>query len=562
MQFATGKNPVLRPASALFSRVACDPRPTASDTPGHGSQANRLNNAPSDVAWRLTIAERKRILLDHIHGVDLDSQAVEVTKLNLLLKCLEGETSQTLGFEQRLFRERALPDLGKNILCGNSLIGTDIIGTEAWNAMSEEERRRVNPFDCERAFSGVFKGGGFDAVIGNPPYGYMLTEAQQIYFRTHYKHQDNQLDYYQLFLERCLSRDLRSPGLLGMIIPNPWLTNVTQKSLRRFVIQTTALKQVVHFDFAVFPTVTVDTEVVMFEKPLRPGNTVQARFVASVAELRDGTYREIQHTQDKWSNSDGAVINLSVNAESESLVARVRERAPLRVGDVAALNVGIKPYQTGKGTPVQSAKTVKERPFDSARKVDGTFRLLLRGRDITRYHIAPTEERYLSYGPWLAEPRPAAKFDAPEKIFMRQTGDSLIAAIDDEQRLGMNNLHVIVPREGAWSAKRLIAFLNSRMLNWFYQTINPEKGEALAEVKRSHIALLPIPHPPDNGVRLDRLVDSMLSLHKRLSAEPLPQRQEQLQREIDATDRQIDQLVYELYGLTEEEIKIVEEATR
>ena len=120
--------------------------------------------------WALTIAERKRILLDHIHGVDLDGQAVEVTKLNLLLKCLEGETSQTLGFEQRLFRERALPDLGRNILCGNSLIGTDIIGTEAWNGMSEEERRRVNPFDYTSAFARVFKLGGFDVIIGNPPY--------------------------------------------------------------------------------------------------------------------------------------------------------------------------------------------------------------------------------------------------------------------------------------------------------------------------------------------------------------------------------------------------------
>jgi len=118
----------------------------------------------------LTIAERKRILLDHIHGVDLDGQAVEVTKLNLLLKCLEGETSQTLGFEQRLFRERALPDLGKNILCGNSLIGTDIIGTDAWNKMSEEERRKIIPFDYERAFPQVLKQGGFDAVIGNPPW--------------------------------------------------------------------------------------------------------------------------------------------------------------------------------------------------------------------------------------------------------------------------------------------------------------------------------------------------------------------------------------------------------
>ena len=90
---AVGKKPVLRPSIASSRPRSPDHQPTAAEL------------------WSLTITERKRILLDHIHGVDLDGQAVEVTKLNLLLKCLEGETSQTLGFEQRLFRERALPDL-------------------------------------------------------------------------------------------------------------------------------------------------------------------------------------------------------------------------------------------------------------------------------------------------------------------------------------------------------------------------------------------------------------------------------------------------------------------
>lgn len=82
--------------------------------------------------WALTTAERKRILLDNIHGVDIDYQAVEVTKLSLLLRCLEGETAESLKGFMTLFRERALPDLGHNIQCGNSLIGTDVMGMEAW----------------------------------------------------------------------------------------------------------------------------------------------------------------------------------------------------------------------------------------------------------------------------------------------------------------------------------------------------------------------------------------------------------------------------------------------
>lgn len=555
----------------LMQYASCDPaslvqQKNAPIRPAIVKSAESPLEGPIIPGWALTIAERKRILLTHLHGVDLDAQAVEVTKLNLLLKCLEGETSQTLGFDGRLFRERALPDLGKNILCGNSLIGTDIIGTPAWKRMTQEERDRMKPFDYEHAFQQVFGNGkseGFNAIIGNPPYGYMLTETEQAYFRDTYSHQDYQLDNYQLFVERCLSKYLNSHGLWGMIIPNPWLTNITQKSLRRYVIRDSSLKQVVHFEFPVFPKVTVDTEVVLLEKPHRRETVTEALFVGDPKELQDGSFRRIQHAQAKWLADDGAVINLSVDERSQELVRAIRQRAPRVVEDVVALNVGIKPYQKGKGTPPQSAGVVAERPFDADTKLDETYRVLLRGRDVNRYRIEPTEQRFLSYGPWLAEPRPAANFDAAEKIYMRQTGDSLIAAIDFKRRIGMNNLHVIVPTNDEWSARKLLPILNSRLLNWFYQTINPEKGEALAEVKRSHIAQLPLPKvEPLRATRLVSLVDTMLALHERLSAEQLPQRREQIQREIEATDRQIDALVYKLYGLTDEEIAIVEEATR
>jgi type II restriction/modification system DNA methylase subunit YeeA len=111
--------------------------------------------------WRLTTAERKRILLTHIHGVDIDSQAVEVTKLSLLLKVLEGENQQTLMMQLRLFQERALPDLGRNIKCGNSLISADLYEDRQLNFLSEDERYRINlafPFYefglCSCGFSG------------------------------------------------------------------------------------------------------------------------------------------------------------------------------------------------------------------------------------------------------------------------------------------------------------------------------------------------------------------------------------------------------------------------
>src|SRR3990170_1676997 len=126
--------------------------------------------------WRLTTAERRRILLNNIYGVDIDPQAVEVTKLSLLLKVLEGESEQTIESQLRLFHERALPDLAGNIKCGNSLIGPDFYENQQLTFLDEEERYRINAFDWQAEFPEVFKGKnpGFDVVIGNPPYGPMI----------------------------------------------------------------------------------------------------------------------------------------------------------------------------------------------------------------------------------------------------------------------------------------------------------------------------------------------------------------------------------------------------
>jgi hypothetical protein len=122
--------------------------------------------------WLLTTAEKKRILLNNIYGVDIDSQAVEVTKLSLLLKVLERENRETLERQLRLLHERALPDLGGNIKCGNSLIGPDFYDQRQMTLLDEEAQYRINAFDWKAEFREVFKGkeGGFDAVIGNPPY--------------------------------------------------------------------------------------------------------------------------------------------------------------------------------------------------------------------------------------------------------------------------------------------------------------------------------------------------------------------------------------------------------
>lgn len=179
-------------------------------------------------AWRLTTAEKKRILLEHIYGVDIDTQAVEVTKLSLLLKVLEGESDQTLNAQMKLFHERMLPDLAHNIQCGNSLIGPDFYDGQL--ELDDETAQRINVFDWQAAFPRIFpspaggrggKGeGGFDAVIGNPPWGAVFTQVELEYLRQqNYAIIVRMIDSFMYFVHQS-TKKLRPHGLFGMILPD------------------------------------------------------------------------------------------------------------------------------------------------------------------------------------------------------------------------------------------------------------------------------------------------------------------------------------------------------
>jgi type I restriction-modification system DNA methylase subunit len=520
--------------------------------------------------WKLTTTERKRILLQNIFGVDIDAQAVETTKLSLLLKVLEGESEQSLATQLRFFHERALPDLGRNIKCGNSLIGPDFYEQSEMGLLDEEDRYRTNVFDWHSEFPEIIKAGGFDAVIGNPPYGAYFYDEDKEYLKAKYPFQTYQLDSYLLFLEKAVRDLLREGGFYGMIIPNPWLTNLLQTSVRRFVVQKTRVHSIVHFKFPVFPKVVVDTEILVLEKTKFDRWDVDVSVVDKIEFFLSPALKanilHIKHSQQEWQELDGDVINIFLTQAEKKLAAKCKKLG-VRLDSFYEINVGVKPYQVGKGTPPQTREIVDERPFDSDRKESSSYRPYLRGMDIGRFNIAPLQTRFLRYGPWLAEPRPAAKFDAPEKIFMRQTGDRLVAALDREKRLCLNNMHVLVPIGARVSTSFLLGLINSTLLNWYYRTLNPEVGEALAEVKRANVAKLPI-RDMDLDDRADKvrhdhmveLVERMLELHSELNAAKTTHAKINVQRQITATDALIDKLVCELYELTPDEVKVVEGA--
>ena len=164
----------------------------------------------------LSTQEKKDILLNNIHGVDIDPQAVEVTKLSLALKMLEGENSETIGAQFVMFADRILPDLSSNIKCGNSLIGSDYYSDKQITLLGDEELRKVNAFDWDKEFPLVFRYGGFDAVIGNPPYGAELTQNERDYLGV--KYDSTNLDTAVLFMVLA-NNLLKKNGINSFIIP-------------------------------------------------------------------------------------------------------------------------------------------------------------------------------------------------------------------------------------------------------------------------------------------------------------------------------------------------------
>jgi len=184
-----------------------------------------------DGQWRLTIGEKKRILTTHIFGVDIDAQAVEVTKLSLLLKVLEGETDQSISQQQRLFHDRALPNLSENIKCGNSLIGPDYFTGRLLE--EPEEIEACQPFDWNQGFPDAMKAGGFDCVIGNPPYGAELSTGEVAYLRDAFTVSRTHPDTYALFIEQAI-RLLAPKRPLSMIVPTGWYSGANSLALREY----------------------------------------------------------------------------------------------------------------------------------------------------------------------------------------------------------------------------------------------------------------------------------------------------------------------------------------
>jgi adenine-specific DNA-methyltransferase len=219
-----------------------------------------------DGSWSITLKRKQEILLNNIFGVDIDNQAVEVTQLSLFLKLLEDETISSTEDVQRTAFSKVLPDLSNNIKCGNSLVGWDILDGHIFEP---EEEKHLNPFDYKNAFSKILNKSGFDVVVGNPPYVKEYTDREifenvkKSYLSKYYQ---GKMDLWYFFV--CNGLDLlKENGMLGYIAPNNWTTNEGASILRNKVIKDSQITEIVDFNnYMVFDDASIQTMILLLRK--------------------------------------------------------------------------------------------------------------------------------------------------------------------------------------------------------------------------------------------------------------------------------------------------------
>ncbi|MGA9623324.1 MAG: N-6 DNA methylase [Bryobacteraceae bacterium] len=569
-----------------------------------------LYRGPSG-GWRLTASERRRILLNSIFGVDIDNQAVEVTKLSLLLKVLEGETGQSLTAQLRMFHERALPDLGSNIKCGNSLVGSDYQLGRQMGFLDEDEMYRINAFDWggEDGFPDIVGGGGFDAVIGNPPYVRQESLAEvKDYMQTHFKSYQSTADLYVYFMEKAL-RLLRAGGSFSFIVSSSFLKTAYADRLREFMTQNAAVIRIVDFGglslFAKAKDVYVSIPVL--QKTAQP-DRVSVCQVESVDHVDLRTYVP-KHEYDIQA---GRLVREGWPLGPE------RTRAVFE--KIVAAGVPLEKYVgggifrgllTGLNEAFEIDGAARKRMIREVRACADLIKPFLGGQDIRRYSTRDTG-RFLIVIPsgwtrgqmgraaasereawnWLKkEYSPVACHLEPFADAARKRQDKgdfwwELRACDYYDVL--DGAKIVYPdiakgprffldTAGTYIANTayclgsddpyLLGILNSKLF-WFAIgklsiPFGTRAGEFRYRLIYQYMANVPIRQIDANDSddrrihdHLVTLVQRMLALSKQLAEAKSPPAKTPIERQIHATDAEIDRLVFELYGLNEEEMRI------
>ena len=514
--------------------------------------------------WVLSIQQKQQILLNNIYGVDIDMQATEVTQLSLFLKMLEDETTSSTNDMQVLFHEKILPNLSNNIKCGNSLIGTDILSTKLDLDLHQE--RKLNPFDFKMAFPKVFgkanfgkvsnfakvvENGGFDAIVGNPPYEIIFGKTkkernlaelmQSEYLLKNYKTIEGELNLFKLFTER-VSSFINTNGMVGLIMPTNILNDKSTAKLRKHIIDTYLGFQIIEFPekAKVFANVTQAVCIYIFSNEI--GYYFKSNILNST-ELKNIDFLKLKI------NEKNLKFPLFKNQNEVDLFYKLENFNKFKDNKIINFSEG-------------EIHLTKYNDCLLDEFIDDNTCFMLRGDALFKYcyTINSKKQNYISKicldnfskSPKLEHYK--LKRLAYQQVVNMQKTERLNFCLVDNVYLGNTCGYLYLNNND--NINYYLGLLNSKILNWRYKLTSSNN-----HILTNELYELPIPIlTADNQETHDSivvLVTQMLAAKTQQQTAVTERDKTYLAEKCKNLDSQINELVYQLYGLTDEEIAIV-----
>ena len=507
------------------------------------------------------------ILENNIFGVDLNRESVEITKLSLWLKSAN--------------KNKTLTTLENNIKCGNSLI-------------KDKEFVKDLAFDWEKEFSEVFKNGGFDIVIGNPPYVRQESIKEiKPYLEQNYRVYTGVADLYCYFYELGYNL-LKDSGYLGFITSNKWFRAKYGEKLREFLLNDIEFYNIVDYNGTkIFEGATVDSNILIFKK-----NKVKN----SIFSLQIADTIPVEYKQEKLSKESFIFINQN----EDSIKGKIeRIGKPLKEWDIN-INRGI---TTGLNEAFIIDRETRDKLIEEDYKNSEIIKPLLRGKDIEKYNINyadlylinshngkagkeaidienyPQIKKYLeTFEPKLSKRADKGKtpfnlrncayleeFEKEKIVWQRVTKENTFALAEKDTFI-LDSMAFLSNIEN--EKKYLLGILNSKLIYFYLNQYTHKYGNTGFLLSNQYVEKLPI-KPYNNEVELENKVDLILENNKKLSSYKelleranknkkydeiidLEKLVEKTQNEIKKLDYEINQMIYEIYELTVDEIKIIE----
>lgn len=455
---------------------------------------------------------KDKIVKKNLFGVDLDQRAVEIAQLNLLLKTAD--------------KKHKLPILQDNIKCGNSLI-------------DDEKLAGNKTFNWKINFEKIMKDGGFDIIIGNPPWvqSKFLPELEKNFYKKKYKVAEKQYDLFTIFIERALNL-LKNNGVLGFIVPDRFITNTDYAIFRKYLLDNCCLKKIVYTGEGVFTDVEMPSAILIIKKCFsveeKNKNMVQIKLGLKLDE------RTI--AQNNFLKNKDFLYDIFGESGSEAILKKI-ENGTLPLKEIVINGRGV---EIGKKSDVISEHT-------------GDVKFLI-GGDIDRYKI--NKYHYLKLN------KKGVNYKEPnlykgEKILVRKTGLGINAVLDEDTFV-IQVIYIFKQKNRNYNLKYVLGILNSKLMAYYYFSKFGQKSrKTFPHLTQGKVLQLPIKIISlQNQNTLSNLVDKILLLNKKCIKfdDKQTSERQRIEEEIKRTDKEIDELVYKLYGIIEEEKKIIEKS--